>query len=266
MSALPNSPRRTSADRFKEGPHRRLLATALTVALVGCLWILGCNDQKTTTTAGSRVQLTPAKSSKTLRAEKYADVTDAKALIEGWKEELIEAGDFKPDEEGVLRTEQFSFGYAWNFSDTGAELAVTEERQPDGRPKQGRDLLYQFMDEAMYLWGEGGAPQFIREKDGAAGDEALKNLQQKVIEAAKAHAKENDDSGSLEVLESTSDSWMQLRTAYNLLLNSGSHFEGDTITGNIWEFKATGTYDGDGKVQCHFTLTALDGSDEGSAE
>jgi len=229
-------------------------------ALAVCLfWTAGCNDNDNGGggTSGSRVNQPPPKSSKALRMEKYADVTDPAKLFEGWKEELIEGGDFKADSDGTLRTSQFSFGYTWTFTDTTAELAVTEEFTPEGLPLPGRDILYQYIVEVQGLWAEDGLPRFMRAKDGPAGDQAISSLKEKIFETAQRHAEETDDASALEALR-TQDDWGKLKIAYTLLLNTGTVIEGESITGNLFEIQANATYHEDGRIECHLLLTALD--------
>lgn len=220
----------------------------------------GCDSD----TAGSQVAdpaavlgAPPPKSKKALRAEKYAGVTDPKKLVEGWQEELIETGYFKPDEEGKLVARQFAYEYSWAFDGPNAEFTIVQINDKDGKPLPGVDVLHEFVAvELQAFWGETEVPRFIRSIDGETGDQVIANLQELINAEALRRAEEANDQASVAALSRDDPKAVQSE-AYNVLVKSGAKFETETVRGEIFAFRGTAQFHEDGRVEAHLFVTGL---------
>ncbi len=226
---------------------------------VGLFSIAGCNDSQSSD-PGDTVAAPPQKSKRALRAERFAGVTDPVALVEGWKEELLETGFFQLDDDGNLSTDQFSFRYTWRFDGPNAEFTVEHIDGPNGEPLPGTDVLHEFVTDMRAFWaGDKETPRFIRALDGENGDRAIDELQAKIIEGALQRANEDNDRNAAAALASRPS--LAESTAYEVLVNSGAEFETEA-TGNVFDFRATAKFREDGKVEGHFYVTGKESAAE----
>jgi hypothetical protein len=238
---------RASAIDERPVSHARVARTgAVLVLLSGLGLCAGCQKSTPAPTGG-----TPTATSGTTQAaeggaateamprrpkrpkvDPYADVYDPLQLLAAWKERLVEDKYYLQEKDNVFQLDQLVFRYTWTFNDDGAVLTVEERRGPNGEViTDGRGIIYLFVEEVEIDWG--AAPEFIRNKDGEAGDKAVKSLKQKFIDTAVAKAKEDTEVVDRSVGFETDDPAARQSAAYRVLVGSGTEIEGETITGKL---------------------------------